>query len=470
MNALNTEPVRHATGVRIWDTPSPSIWPDICRRAGEDAAGGGSEADAQAGSDPVRARVEDILAQVRRDGDAAVLRLTRQFDRAELERLDLTLEAVDEGGLEADAADEIGPELARAIRLAHDNLHAFHAAQKPAPVRLETLEGVTCWQRYHPLERVGLYIPGGSAPLFSSLLMLGVPARIAGCEELVVCTPPNPDGTIHPAIAFTARLLGIPRVFRMGGAQAIAAMAFGTETVPQVDKIFGPGNAYVTMAKQLVQSMGTPIDLPAGPSELLVLADSGCRPEFVAADLLSQAEHGPDSQVILLTDSMPALQNVLQAVAEQLPRLPRAEIAANALANSHAVRLENLDEALALSEVYGPEHLILATRDAERHAERIRNAGSVFLGDYSCESAGDYASGTNHTLPTGGLARRYSGVSLASFLRSVTYQQLSPAGLRAIGPAVQAMAHAEGLQAHRNAVTIRLEQLDRTESAPRHDD
>lgn len=405
----------------------------------------------------VAARVSAIFEQVRAHGDAALVQLAAELDGATLTDL-----RVSEAELRA-SAGQVPAGLQAAIRQAKTNIEAFHAAQREPEIRLETMPGVACSRRSVPVQRVGLYVPGGTAPLFSTLLMLGVPARLAGCPEIVVCTPPQPDGSISPVILFVASLLGIATVVKAGGAQAVAALALGTASVPAVDKIFGPGNRYVTAAKQLAAAaFGVAIDMPAGPSEVLVIADSSANPAFVAADLLSQAEHGPDSQVVVLSDSQPVLAQVQAEVARQLATLPRRDVAAQALENSRAILLPDAAAMLAFSNQYAPEHLILAVENAEALAAQVTNAGSVFLGHLTPEAVGDYASGTNHTLPTSGYARQYSGVSLDSFVKKITFQRLSPAGLRAIGPVVETMAEAEGLAAHARAVSLRLAAL-RTE-------
>ncbi|MEM7037802.1 MAG: histidinol dehydrogenase [Bacteroidota bacterium] len=428
--------------MNLIDNPSPAQWPALTQRPAIPRAN-------------LESDVRTIMEAVRREGDAAVLRYTAQFDRAQLDASAVPAQAF------ADAKTAVSPELRAAISLARDNITRFH---RPAAAveATETTPGVRCWARKVAIERVGLYIPGGTAPLFSTLLMLGVPALQAGCREIVVCTPPAPDGSVHPAILYTAELLGLKRVYRVGGVQAVAAMTFGTAEVPRVDKIFGPGNQYVTCAKELAQGFGVAIDMPAGPSEVLVIADESAEPEFVAADLLSQAEHGADSQVMLLSDSAAVLAECLAAVERQLEALPRREMAAGAIQNSKAVLLPDLKACMAFSNAYAPEHLILALGDAEDWAGAVTNAGSVFLGNYSCESAGDYASGTNHTLPTNGFARNYSGVSVDSFCKRITFQQLSATGIRNLGPAIEVMAEAEGLFAHKNAVTIRLNALQNT--------
>ena len=353
----------------------------------------------------------------------------------------------------------VSKELKLAIQSAKRNIEKFHINQKEETKVIQTSEGVKCWRKSVAIEKVGLYIPGGSAPLFSTILMLGIPALQAGCSEIVLCTPPNRDGEINPAILYTAELVGVTKIIKVGGAQAIAAMAYGTKSVPQVYKIFGPGNQFVTKAKELIQQDGVAIDMPAGPSEVLVIADSTCEPEFVAADLLSQAEHGTDSQVILLSNDSKILDKTNEELSTQLNQLPRKEIALKALENSKTILCSSIEECVELSNYYAPEHLIIASKNADEYSDQVINAGSVFLGNYSCESAGDYASGTNHTLPTNGYARNYSGVSLDSFVRKITFQKLSKEGIKNIGPAIELMAEAEELFAHKNAVTLRLNSL-----------
>ena len=428
--------------------PAPETWPALQQRP------------AAAEAPQVAARVRAIFEQVRTSGDAALRQLAAALDKATLTNL-----LVSEAEFAA-AAAQVPAGLQAAIRQAKANIKAFHAAQREPEIRVETMPGVVCARRSVPVQRVGLYVPGGTAPLFSTLLMLGVPARLAGCPEVVVCTPPQPDGSISPVILFVAQLLGIDKVVKAGGAQAVAALALGTATVPAVDKIFGPGNRYVTAAKQLAAAeCGVAIDMPAGPSEVLVVADASANPAFVAADLLSQAEHGPDSQVVVLSNSPQVLEQVQAEVVRQLETLPRREVAAQALENSHAILLPDADALLAFSNQYAPEHLILATDNAEALAAQVTNAGSVFLGHFTPEAVGDYASGTNHTLPTSGYARQYSGVSLDSFVKKITFQRLSSAGLQAIGPVVETMAEAEGLTAHARAVTLRLAALGTTAAA-----
>lgn len=397
--------------------------------------------------------VRKVLDEIRSKGDEAVKQFTFQFDKVEID----SFEVVSAEFEEAEAL--LSSELKDAILLAKNNITQFHQTQTIATTPVETMEGVSCWRKQVPIQKVGLYIPGGTAPLFSTILMLGVPATIAGCNEIILCTPPNSEGKVHPAILFTAKLVGITKVFKIGGVQAIGAMAFGTATVPKVYKIFGPGNQYVTCAKQLVQLDGLAIDMPAGPSEVAIYADESADATFVAADLLSQAEHGVDSQVLLVASSKEVVEKVEKKLEEQLNVLPRKEIAAAAMENSTAVVMKNDQDVMDLLNEYAPEHLIFATDRANELAESVVNAGSVFLGHYSPESVGDYASGTNHTLPTNGYAKMYSGVSVSSFVKQITYQQLTPTGLKNIGNAVELMATAEGLQAHANAVTIRLNKI-----------
>ncbi len=396
-----------------------------------------------------RRDVAPILAAVQTDGDAAVRFFSKKFDGFSTENPAVSAAEFDE------AEKNIFPNLKAAIRQAYSNIRLFHERQREPEIVVETMPGVICRRRSVAIERVGLYVPGGSAPLFSTALMLGIPAQIAGCQEVVLCTPPDATGKIHPAILFAARLCGIEKVFKIGGAQAIAAMAFGTETVPKVWKIFGPGNPWVTAAKQLVSLDGTAIDLPAGPSEVAIIADDSANPIFVAADLLSQAEHGADSQVVLFSPDKNLILNVLGEIKNQLADLPRREIAEKSLAESRAVLVKNLDEAVHFSNFYAPEHLILQTCEPEKLAAKITNAGSVFLGHFTPESAGDYASGTNHTLPTAGFARAFAGVSLDSFLKKITFQEISAAGLDLLAPTVVEMARAEGLEAHARAILWR---------------
>ena len=421
--------------------PAPAEWPTLTQRPVQQLAA-------------IEPAIQAIFDQVKAEGDAGVRALTQKFDGVNLGELWVT-------EVEINAASQlVPPALQTAIQEAAQNIKAFHEQQREPIRKVETVNGVTCWRKSVPIDKVGLYIPGGSAPLFSTLLMLGIPAQLAGCREIILSTPPAKDGSVHPAILYTAQLLGINRILKVGGAQAIAALAFGTESIPAVHKIFGPGNQYVTVAKQLVGKLGVAIDMPAGPSEVLVIADATANPAFVAADLLSQAEHGPDSQVILLSDSEDLIQQVEAELEAQLVVLPRREVAQKALNNSLGVVLTDVEQMLAFSDLYAPEHLILAVNNYEQIADKVTNAGSVFLGNYSSESFGDYASGTNHTLPTNGFARAYSGVSLDSFVKKITFQEISAAGLQQLGKTVEIMAAAEGLYAHKNAVSIRLKQLD----------
>ena len=401
--------------------------------------------------------VQPILDEVRTGGDAALHALERRFDHAELTEL-----SVNEKELE-NAEAELPAELCAAIRTAYHNIYTFHAAQRFMPIVVKTQPGIVCEQRSVPIEKVGLYIPGGTAPLFSTVLMLAIPAAIANCKEVVLCTPPSSDGLVNPAIRFAARLCGVTKMFRIGGAQAIAAMAFGTESVPRVDKIFGPGNQYVMAAKQLVSLSHVAIDMPAGPSEVEVLADETCRPDFVAADLLSQAEHGTDSQAMLITTSLKTAEEVMAETTRLLAQLPRKEIAKKSIANSRIIVFENdMLAAIEFTNLYAPEHLIIAANDYHAIAEQIRSAGSVFLGNYSCESAGDYASGTNHTLPTKAWARSYSGLCLDSFQRKMTLQEILPEALPDFAPVVETMAAAEQLNAHQEAMRLRRTSLEAT--------
>lgn len=399
--------------------------------------------------------VASIISDVREHGDSALRHCAKQFDKLEIDEFLVTEAEFSE------AERAVSDELKDAIRIAKSNIEKFHSAQVEEVRVVETMPGVTCWRKSVAIEKVGLYVPAGSAPLFSTVLMLAIPATIAGCGEIVICSAPDAEGKVNPATLYAASVCGIKKVFKTSGAQAIAAMAFGTQTIPKVDKIFGPGNQFVTEAKMQVSKLGTAIDMPAGPSEVAVYADRSSVPTFVAADLLSQAEHGPDSQVLLVTTDEEIANVVIEAINSQIETLPRKEIAAKALENSKAIVFDDVDSAVELLNQYAAEHLILATEDADMLSEKIVNAGSVFLGNLSCESAGDYASGTNHTLPTNGWARSYSGVSLDSFVKKITYQRISEEGMRNIGPAIETMATAEQLEAHRLAVTIRLEAIGR---------
>lgn len=398
--------------------------------------------------------VSAVLSDIKLHGDQAVKKYEEKFDHVVLKTLAVSAEEMEE------AEAQVSSELKAALELAHDNISKFHSAQRFEGKRIETAKGVTCWQRSVPIEKVGLYIPGGTAPLFSTVLMLATPAKIAGCREIVLCTPPNREGKVHPAILVSARIAGVSKIFKAGGVQAIGAMAYGTESVPKVYKIFGPGNQYVMAAKQQVSLHDVAIDMPAGPSEVCVIADDKSHAGFVAADLLSQAEHGIDSQVLLISTSEKKLAEVQEEIQRQLELLPRKEIAAKTLENSQLVLVHDTSEAMRLSNAYAPEHLIIATEDYEQLEQSVINAGSVFLGKYACESAGDYASGTNHTLPTHGYATAYNGVNLDSYHRKITFQHLSREGVRSIGRAVELMAENEQLDAHRNAMSIRMKELE----------
>lgn len=398
--------------------------------------------------------VQTIIDKVRAEGDRALLEYAATFDKAQLSALTVSREELEE------AEAQVGIDLKSAIHMAKMNIETFHAAQRFEGKKVQTIEGVTCWQKAVAIEKVGLYIPGGTAPLFSTVLMLALPAKIAGCKEIVLCTPPDKEGKIHPAILFAAQLAGVSKIFKVGGAQAIAAMAYGTKSIPKVYKIFGPGNQYVTAAKQLVSLRQVAIDMPAGPSEVEVLADETANPVFVASDLLSQAEHGVDSQAVLVTTSEKLQKDVMYEVERQLGYLKRRDVAAKSLENSKLILVKDMDEALELTNAYAPEHLIIETKDYMELAEKVVNAGSVFLGHLTPESAGDYASGTNHTLPTNGYAKAYSGVSLDSFIKKITFQEIQPQGMALLGPAIEVMAANEELDAHKNAVTLRLKEIN----------
>ena len=421
--------------------PQPNEWPLLTERPHIDTT-------------QLTETVLAVLNDIRRDGDDAVRRYEEKFDHVVLDQLLVSEEEMQE------AEQLVSADLKEALILAHRNIAKFHEAQRFEAIEVETAPGVRCWQKSMPIEKVGLYIPGGTAPLFSTVLMLATPAKIAGCKDIVLCSPPNREGKLHPAILVAARIAGVSRIYKIGGVQAIGAMAYGTESVPKVYKIFGPGNQYVMAAKQQVSLHDAAIDMPAGPSEVCVIADDSSNAEFVAADLLSQAEHGIDSQVLLITTSEEKMLEVEKQISLQLNDLPRKEIAEATLVNSKMVLVNNTDEAIALSNCYAPEHLIICTRDYERLATMVTHAGSVFLGPYACESAGDYASGTNHTLPTHGYATAYSGVCLDSFCRKVTFQHLSPEGIQSIGPAVETMADNEQLHAHCHAMTVRRKFLN----------
>ena len=397
--------------------------------------------------------VSKVFNEVKKDGDLAINKYTSLFDKVNLQSIEVTVKEFE------NATNLVSNELKEAIQTAKTNIEVFHAAQKTDRVEVETTNGVLCWQEKRAIQKVGLYIPGGTAPLFSTVLMLATPAKIAGCKEIVLCSPPNDKGAINPAILYTAALCGVTKVYKVGGIQAIAGLTFGTETIPKVSKIFGPGNQYVTVAKQLATKYGVAIDMPAGPSELLVMADESANAAFVASDLLSQAEHGADSQVILVSDSTDFISKVDNEINIQLEKLSRKEITKKALENAKAILIKEVNEVLDFVNDYAPEHLIIATKNNDFFIDKIENAGSVFIGDYTPESAGDYASGTNHTLPTNGFAKAYSGVNLDAFTKSITYQKISEEGIQNIGKTIELMAAAEGLQAHKNAVSIRLKAI-----------
>jgi histidinol dehydrogenase len=422
--------------MRVFKYPDRTIWSEILQRPLFD-------------SSSLEATVNNVLREVKEGGDAAVRKFTLQFDKANIGDLRVSDKEID------NSQKSIGEELKEAILVAKNNIEKFHKAQLRTDEFVETVPGVQCWRKMVAIERVGLYVPGGTAPLFSTILMLAIPAKLAGCKQIVLCSPPGADGTLDPAILFTAKLVGITKIFRVGGVQAIAAMSYGTESIPRVYKIFGPGNQYVTYAKQLVQKEGIAIDLPAGPSEVAVYADETADPRFIASDLLSQAEHGIDSQVLFVTTQSLLIEEVLKAIDNQIVLLPRKNIAIKALENSKAILVKTENDALDVVNEYAPEHLILACANADDVAEKVINAGSVFLGNYSPESVGDYASGTNHTLPTNGYAKAYSGVSIDSFVKKITFQKLTKEGLSNLGTTVEVLAGAEGLVAHKNAVTIR---------------
>ncbi|MFC4096842.1 histidinol dehydrogenase [Euzebyella saccharophila] len=420
--------------------PDRSTWGEVLKRPTQTLA-------------DIEGTVEAIFKEVKENGDQTLQKYTEKFDGVLVDNLMVIKEEITE------ASTVISEDLKNAIQLAKKNIEAFHQAQATNKVSLETAPGVQCWQEKRPIQKVGLYIPGGTAPLFSTILMLAIPAKIAGCKEIVLCSPPNKEGKIHPAILYTANLCGVTQIFKVGGIQAIAGMTFGTESIPQVYKIFGPGNQYVTVAKQLATKYGVAIDMPAGPSELLVLADDSANASFVASDLLSQAEHGVDSQVILVSTSKKMIEMVEKEVALQLEKLPRKDIAQKAIDNSRLIYVSDDETAAKLINEYGPEHYIVCVENENYFIDQIHNAGSVFIGNYTPESAGDYASGTNHTLPTNGYAKQYSGVNLDSFMKSMTFQKISAEGIQEIGEAIELMAAAEGLEAHKNAVTLRLKSL-----------
>lgn len=421
--------------------PKREDWPDLLKRPTQSL-------------EDLEQLVKSVFEAVKKDGDAALQKYTQQFDGVDLKSF-----LISDKELRA-AEGQVSEELKAAIQQAKKNIKTFHAAQQTERIRVQTMPGVACWQEKRPIQKVGLYIPGGTAPLFSTILMLGIPAKIAGCEEVVLCTPPNNKGNINPAILYTAKLCGITQIYKVGGIQAIAAMTFGTANIPKVYKIFGPGNQYVTVAKQLATRYGVAIDMPAGPSELLVAADETANPEFVAADLLSQAEHGTDSQVILVTTSEKLAGEVAGEVGKQLTDLPRKAIAEKAIANSKLILVKDDQAAVDLINEYSPEHYIICMAHEDFYLEHVLNAGSVFIGNYTPESAGDYASGTNHTLPTNGYAKQFSGVNLDSFMKSITFQKISEDGIKGLGKTIEVMAATEGLQAHKNAVTLRLKELE----------
>jgi histidinol dehydrogenase len=426
--------------MKIINNPSKKDWKKILERPTKTV-------------EDIENTVNQIFDDVKRNGDAAVQKYTQLFDGVSLENNSVSKEEIQE------AIAFISDDLKAAIHIARENIINFHTAQKTAKVSVETTKGVFCWQEKRPIQKVGLYIPGGTAPLFSTVLMLAIPAQIAGCKEIVLCSPPNKEGKIHPAILYAANLCGVTKVVKVGGIQAIAGLTFGTKNIPQVYKIFGPGNQFVTVAKQLATKFGVAIDMPAGPSELLVVADDSANASYVASDLLSQAEHGADSQVILVSTSKVMIQQVSEEIQKQILELPRVEIAQKAINNSKSIFVENDTIALELINEYGPEHFIICTNNNDFYVDNIENAGSVFIGNYTPESAGDYASGTNHTLPTNGFSKAYSGVNLDSFTKSITFQKITKEGIQTIGNAIELMAATEGLQAHKNAVSIRLKEL-----------
>ena len=421
--------------------PSPVEWSELCRRPVKDTS-------------EIERLVVPIFNEVRTDGDKALMHYTEEFDQVSIDELQVDKHTIDA------AAEAVSSDLKEAIKKAYNNIYKFHDAQKTSRLEIETSEGVVCWQEKRPIEKVGLYIPGGTAPLFSTILMLAIPAKIAACEEIILCTPPDSQGNINPAILYTAQLCGVDRIFKLGGIQAIAGMTFGTESVPKVYKIFGPGNQYVTVAKQMATRYNVAIDMPAGPSELLVMADETADPAFVASDLLSQAEHGTDSQVILVSTNEKLVAEVEDQISTQIELLPRKAIAKEAINNSKLIYFPDAAIAVDFINEYGPEHYIISCKQEDFFLDGIINAGSVFLGNYTPESAGDYASGTNHTLPTQGYSKQYSGVNLDSFQKAITFQRISDQGLLNIGKTIELMADAEGLQAHKNAVSIRLKRIN----------
>lgn len=426
--------------MKVYQNPSQNDWSELLKRPTDSIA-------------DLQNTVTDIFKEVQQKGDKAVDKYTSFFDGIILNSIEVTTTEIQE------AIEQVPIELKEAIQIAQSNIEKFHRAQKTEKVSIETTSGVNCWQEKRPIQKIGLYIPGGSAPLFSTVLMLAIPAKLAGCKEIVLCSPPNKEGKINPAILYTAQLCGVTKIFKVGGIQAIAAMTFGTETIPQVSKIFGPGNQYVTVAKQIATNFGIAIDMPAGPSELLVLADETANASYIASDLLSQAEHGVDSQVVLVTTDSNLISAVQQEIDLQIKKLPRKTIAEKAISNSRFISFFDKETALEFVNEYAPEHLIMVSKDEDFYLDNLQNAGSVFLGNYTPESAGDYASGTNHTLPTNGYVKNYSGVNLDSFMKAMTFQKISKEGLQNIGKAIEIMAEAEGLQAHKNAVSIRLKEI-----------
>ena len=426
--------------MKIINNPGKESWEDLCKRPSLNRS-------------DLEDVVKGIINDIKSEKDNAIHRLSAKYDGYSSGNIKVNMNEISE------AITQVPDELKKAINVAKKNIENFHSVQLQSDPVIETIKGVKCWRKNSAIEKVGLYIPGGSAPLFSTVLMLGIPAKIAGCKEIIICTPASKDGKVNPLILYSAWLIGITDIYKAGGAQAIAAMAYGTESVPKVWKIFGPGNQYVTKAKELVQQDGIAIDLPAGPSEVLVIADRTANPEFIAADLLSQAEHGSDSQAIMITDSLNIIESVKSEVEKQLNLLPRKEIAGKALEKSKLILLSSPEECICFSNLYAPEHLIINTKDANTLAEQVINAGSVFIGSYSCESAGDYASGTNHTLPTNGFARSYSGVSTDSFLKKISFQELTGEGIKSLGPNIELMAEAESLYGHKYAVSVRLNNI-----------
>lgn len=426
--------------MKTYLNPDKTLWPEILKRPLFDVS-------------ELYGRVQEVLTEIKKKGDNALFNYTEKFDGVKLDELAVTAKEIE------DAEKLVESELKNAISLAAKNIELFHASQKTPPQKTETMPGVMCWQKSVPIEKVGLYIPGGTAPLFSTVLMLAIPAQIAGCKEIILCSPPNKKGKIHPAILYAAKISGVTKIYKLGGVQAIGAMAFGTESILKTYKIFGPGNQYVMAAKQLVSMNDVAIDMPAGPSEVLVMADETSNPGFIASDLLSQAEHGTDSQVILLASNPQIANQVKSEIQSQLNKLPRKEMAAKSLENSVCVVLSDTQNSIDLINEYAPEHLILSTKNYQKISEKIINAGSVFLGEFTPESAGDYASGTNHTLPTNGWARAYSGVNLDSFMKKITFQEITKDGLKNLGRSIEIMAAAEQLEAHKNAVTLRLKAI-----------